>query len=322
MVMFLARFRYRATCSSRSFSSVSKPLSSLLGALGHTPHHEPAGLHPLVQPLAKTGDGDVLGLLRWPLTDGEVHVVRTTPQASDENSVDDFTVRSFGTIGQFSRRAAVEEDCPATGADKEILAAAADATLAAGGTPYSAGELAASRLRAPQFLLMRVGPFADVWEEVARGQLAKGDETAALIAAERSSALNPGWGCCMYLQAQLMGGLGRTEEQRDLSLGALESPFWTLGAPLTEVLAAAQVTHLGDDFRAIIRAMEDKVREQQGAPPRSSTELAMLRAMDTLDEVVRLNGRWDDVRQEVASALREAGCDEAAEVVVEGGSYS
>ena len=48
--------------------------------------------------------------------------------------------------------------------------------------------LAASRLGAPHFLLMRVGPFADVWEGVARGQLAKGDETAALIAAAQRAA--------------------------------------------------------------------------------------------------------------------------------------
>ena len=129
--------------------------------------------------------------------------------------------------------------------------------------------------------------------------------------AERASSLNPGWGCCVYSQSVLMGKLGRGEEQRDLALSALESPFWTIGAPLADALAAAQLSHI-DDLRGLVRAMEDKVREQQKAPPRTDKELALLRATDALDEVVRTLGSWDDARPAVAAALREAGLDEHA----------
>ena len=148
---------------------------------------------------------------------------------------------------------------------------------------------------------------------MAHARLDKGDVTAALIAAERATSLNAGWGCCVYLQAQLMAKLGREEEQRDLALSALEAPFWTLGAPLAEVMAAAQLSHV-DDLRALVRAMEDKVREQQNAAPRTPSELAMLRVLDSLDTVVRTRSAWDDVREPVASALREAGMEEAARV--------
>ena len=60
-----------------------------------------------------------------------------------------------------------------------MIEMAAAAAVEAGGTAYTAGELAASRLRSSQFLLLRVGPFPDVWEDIARAQLAKwtdGDE--------------------------------------------------------------------------------------------------------------------------------------------------
>ena len=110
-----------------------------------------------------------------------------------------------------------------------------------------------------------------------------------------------------------MEKLGRTEEQRDLALAALESPFWTLGAPLREVMGAAQLSHI-EDLRALVRTMEDKVREQQNAPPRSAHELALMRATDALDEVVRTQGSWDEVRPTVAKALQEAELHEAAAV--------
>ena len=99
--------------------------------------------------------------------------------------------------------------------------------------------LAASKLRLEHFLLLRVGPFADVWEAVARAHLAKGDETAAFVAAERSTELNPGWGNGAWLQAELLASLGRHEERRDMALAALEAPYWTIGAPVATVPAAA-----------------------------------------------------------------------------------
>lgn len=304
----------------RFCSSPTGGLTSLLKALGHEPCDPAArrGLHPLIEPLAQTASGDVLGLMRWPLQDGTVHIVQTRSQdnvpGGDESlRIRALTVRPCGSVAQFARRAAAEADNGPLPQRAGIIAAAGEATLAASGKPYTAGELAESRLRLPQFLLMRVGPFADAWEDLAWSQLEKGDTTAALVAGERASALNPGWGCTLYLQSRLMEKLGRTEEQRDLALAALESPFWTLGAPLREVMGAAQLSHI-EDLRALVRTMEDKVREQQNAPPRSAHELALMRATDALDEVVRTQGSWDEVRPTVAKALQEAELHEAAAV--------
>jgi hypothetical protein len=341
-------------------------LAALLRAQGHAPCGSRAGLHPLVVPLATDTRGDVLGLLKWPLaSESQLSVVRTRRQGEGGgDGVAALNVVPCGTPAQYARRAAVEADHAADAASGAVVVAAADAAVEAGGVPYAAGELSASRLGVPHFLLTRVGPFADIWTTVARAQLAKGDATAALIAAERATALNPGWACCVWLQATLMGELGRHEEQRDLSLAALEAPFWMLGAPLREALAAAQLSHVRtitartlctdfplhpahdgpptasrargtsmrtaslltegvslcgaplqvDDLRELVRAMEDKVREQQRAPPRTTEELALLAACDALDEVVRTDGSWDAARPTVAAALRAAKLEQAAAI--------
>ena len=307
----------RRFSASALVSTEVRALQALMRAQGHLPCESTsrAGLHPLVVPLANTESGEVLGLVRWPAQDGGLTIVRTRSQAGHADvDVTSLSLQPCGSPAQFARRAAVEADMATE--DKlsaSIMSAATEATIEAGGEPYVAGEFASTRLGANQFMLMRVGPFADVWESIARGQMEKGDETAALVAAERASSLNPGWGRCVYLQSVLMGSLGRSEEQRDLALSALEAPFWTLGSPLREVLGAAQLSHV-EDLRGLVRAMEDKVREQQNAPPRTAEELAFLRALDALDEVVRTEGLWDDARPVVAAELRKAGLHDAAAI--------
>lgn len=316
----------RALSSSASSAAASAlvrtntaALQALMAAQGHVPCDATrrSGLHPLVVPLATTGGGDVLGLLRWPVQADALTVVRTRPQQQGITSLHSWSLQPCGSPAQYARRVAVEADAAASSAnaakDSSLIGVAAAATVEAGGDPYRSGELAASRLGLLHYLLVRVGPFTDVWESVAHGQLAKGDETAALIAAERSSSLNPGWGCSVYLQSTLMGRLGRRDEQRDLALSALEAPFWTLGSPLNEAKAAAQVSHF-ENLRQVVRGMEDTVRQQQNAPPRTAEELALLRALDALDEVVRTEGLWDDARPLVARSLREAGLDAAAAI--------
>lgn len=278
------------------------------------------GLHPLVVPLARAepsscvGSGGVLGLLHWPLRKGRSEVVvSTNAQAvDDEVDIDSLTVRPLGTIAQYARRVAIETD--AGGGDAELVRAASDACVEAGGKAYEPGEFAASKLKLPQFLLLKVGTgLPDVWAQLAQLQLERGDETAALVAVERGSANNPGWGCCLWEQAKLMGRLGRIEERRDLALAALEAPYWTLGAPVEEALRAANLEHV-PDLRALMRQQEEQVRQQQLAPPRSTRELAELEVIELLDETVRTRGRWDDVRKPVAEALSRGAFEADAEI--------
>lgn len=297
---------------------VARPALSSLLSLQRGAPVEPIstkGLHPLVEPFARsTSGGTVLGLLRWPLgKDQSEVVVRTQAQVAGEDiSTASLNLQPLGTLAQFARRAAIEAD--ANGADESLIRAASAACVEAGGKAYEAGEYARSKLKLSQFILLNAGTaFPDVWAELARYQLERGNETTALVAAERGSASNPGWGCCLWEQAKLMDLLGRAEERRDLALAALETPYWTLNAPLPEVMRAANLEHIGD-LRALMRAQEDALRTQQMAPPRSARELALLEAMGLLDETVRRDGRWDACRPLVASALERGAFESDAAV--------
>ena len=221
------------------------------------------GLHPLVVPLAASTCGKILWALALAGTGGraERRLARERQDGNPEKHAATLMLQPCGTPAQYARRLAVEADLAADSTSAEIIAAPRSYHIEAGGVPYGAGELAASKMQVPHFLLTRVGPFTDVWEGIVTNQLAKGDQTAALIACERATALNPGWGCCAYMHSTLMGSLGRTDEQRDLALSALEAPFWTLGVPMADVMAAAQLSHV-DDLRGLVRAMEDKERSK------------------------------------------------------------
>ena len=83
--------------------------------------------------------------------------------------------------------------------------------------------------------------------------------------------------------------------------------------PGVQVQRAAQLEHI-PDVHAVFKDMEEKLREQQGAPDRTAQESALLTASELLDTVVKEAGRWDVVRPQLAAALEEAGLTEAAQL--------
>jgi len=92
-----------------------------------------------------------------------------------------------------------------------------------------------------------------------------------------------------------------------------QMPYWTLGAPVQEVMRAANLEHV-PNLRELMRTQEEMVRKQQMAPPRSARELALLDVMDLLDETVRLDGRWDNVRPGVVDALEQGAYETDAQI--------
>ena len=168
----------RAGVSARSASFVrslssnipgATQLAALLKAQGHAvcdPTHR-QGLHPLVMPLASATDGkEVIGVLRWPSFADEHVVVRTDrqPLHFEEGKAELSTLhlQPFGSLPQYARRAAAEAD--AASGCAEVIEAAAEVSGALTTPAYTAGELGATKLTLDQFLLLRVGPFPDVWE--------------------------------------------------------------------------------------------------------------------------------------------------------------
>lgn len=60
--------------------------------------------------------------------------------------------------------------------------------------------------------------------------------------------------------------------------------------------------------------LQEELREQQDAPPRSAKEIALLRAHEAMDGVVKNRGRWDIVKPVVAQSLEEAGLPDIASI--------
>ena len=164
----------RPVASSRSVST-TVPGAAQLAALFKEQGHslcDPAqrqGLHPLVLPIAAMQEGNgVLGVLRWPsFGEAEHVVVRTERQPLDlpdgAASLASLTLQPFGSLSQYARRAAAEAES-AGGSVEATVSAAAELCAALSAPAYSAGELGASKLTLDQYLLLRVGPFPDVWE--------------------------------------------------------------------------------------------------------------------------------------------------------------
>ena len=68
------------------------------------------------------------------------------------------------------------------------------------------------------------------------------------------------------------------------------------------------------DIFELLEQMDDKLRDQQDAPPRSAKELALMRATKAMNDVVKRRGSWDAARPVVAVALEEAGLSDAAQI--------
>jgi len=276
---------------------------------GSGPRISRRGLHPLVTPLSESEDGTVLGSLIWPLAEpASLVMVRRGGHYAER----------LGTPAHVARRAALEADAAGGEGAAEQVSLFSTAAVAAGGLPYERGALAQSKLSFDQFLLLRVGPLVDAWSRLARERVSRGEATAGLIAAERASARNPGWGCCLWSQASLLRDLNRLEEARDIALSTLETPFWTIGADVREVQEVARLGHV-PDVRAMMREVEAHGNKKQGLPPPSAQEHARDTAFDMMDAVVARRGEWDEIRPTLAAHLRTAGLLAHAEVVADAG---
>lgn len=243
------------------------------------PSAERRAMHPHVVPLARDpASGQVTSLLRLPF-------------ASKGDMLP--LVRSDGATGltlvapgaqQYLHRCGVEADEAGDGALR-------DATLAcvnASGQVYQKGDIAKHTPKLPleKYLAVKVGVFPDVYEAIANSHMDRGDATAALIAAERSTKLQTGWGRPHLFQSRLYRVFGREQESRDSARLALMMPLWSLGdVDLHEVAQEAGTTDI-EAWQAKILELSHSAREveiQQGT--RTEEEAALERAEHLMNGV-------------------------------------
>ena len=305
-------------------------LNALAGVLSLQPGFqelgpdERKGVHPLMVPLAlapKTGE--VSGVLAVP---GAVDVdpVRFVPVTT--------VGRALRPLGEncvsAAKRALIELDLSgAESADAAIAAAAAD------GIVYQRGEAsvplgkagAAAGLAA--YILPKVGPFADIYERLAKMHLDKGSEASALVTCERAQRAFSEWGSPYAFHAHVQKKFGRADEARDIARLALSKPLWSLGqfaAPET-LVALTEMAKYGApepsrEWYASVMHLEqgaEPYRMPNGAsmgfqrPSLKESEFVM--ALPFLDPDVH---SWDSICEELAACFESEGRKDLAQLVL------
>lgn len=264
------------------------------------PGAERRTMHPHVIPLARNAtSGEVTSLLRLPFASkGDMlPLVRTAGQTA-------LTLVAPGAQ-QYLHRCAAE-------ADESGDAALQEATLAcvnACGHVYQTGDIAKQTPKLPleKYLAVKVGVFPDIYEFIANAHAERGDITAALIAAERSTKLQHGWGRPHVFQSRLYRRYGREQESRDSARLALMMPLWSLGdMELRQVAQEAGTTDI-EAWQAKILELSSSAREveiQQGT--RTEEEAALERAENLMNAVcLGTYSAWDDIRDRLADIYIE-----------------
>lgn len=276
---------------------------------------EDASLHPLLVPLTvRADDGEVTGLLRWPGAGGggsKMPVVRTCASGRQLELLADCTEH-------YIAKAAVLADVEGAANAAELAALAEQAI----GFEYAAGTAAASPGGVPGYLVTKVGPFLDEYQQLAQRHADKGSEESALITCERTQRAFQAWGAPYAFHSRMLRRYSRGEEARDLARFAIGQPLWTLGGDdLVELcgLAKSSQTELASQLRdkADGKLSEEDLKMQNGMEKRSPQQIAKDRASYLLDLVVAAPDEysWQSVREELATRYREADMNSIAAFV-------
>ncbi|KAL3822882.1 hypothetical protein ACHAXA_006246 [Cyclostephanos tholiformis] len=193
--------------------------------------------------------------------------------------------------------------------------------------PYVTGSVAKLGYGLDKYVLLRVGPFPDLYETMSNNHLMKGDLESSLIAAEACNGKFGGrFGSTFTFYAKLLGSLSprRDEECRDAARMTLRMPLPTLGLKRGDYVEVARMAGYastdddGDFAMAKMLEMYEKIREHEGND-NSGDKTPKQKAIEDADyvlDVACLTGRgYGNVRAEVAAIYREAGMEEDARFV-------
>ena len=178
--------------------------------------------------------------------------------------------------------------------------------------------------------MLRVGPFADIYENLALGHAEKGDESSSLISAEAANNKITGFASTFLFYARLLDSFpNRSEETRDAARMCLRMPLSSIGISEEEFKEVAVLGQIADEsdstqeVMAKLQAMYEKIKEhekEQENDPRSqggkTIEQAAIEEANYLLDVVSLTGgKWSEVRPKLAEIYKSVGRDDLADFV-------
>ena len=194
--------------------------------------------------------------------------------------------------------------------------------------PYEKGAVEKLGYGVDKYVLLRVGPFADLYQTMAEQHAAKGDEQSSLISAEACNSKLAGFGSNFLYYAQLLSKFpNREEEARDAARMCLRMPLPTIGLTLDDfcqVAILSQAADKGDSPKEALpklRALYEKMREVEKeenigqADGKTLEQMAIDEANVILDQAVLDGLSWGEVRPMVAEKFRKVGREDFARFV-------
>lgn len=271
-------------------------------------------LHPYLFPIAQSqSTSNLLCAYRNPSTE-ESNKEHPWPIVETRVGSPGFSLLSLQSEDLMRRIAA---HCDASN-DAEGLALYNDDTT----LPFAPGSVAQLGYGLDKYILLRVGPFPDLYQAMAQQHT---DEQSSLIAAEAANAKLGGFASNFLYYAQLLASWQhREEEARDAARQCLRLPLPTIGweeEDWKQVAVLGQMAKEGDSLEVCRRGMKEmyeKIREaeKEENPTGRTVEQAKLEEINALlDQTALAGAPWSSVRPQLIESFREIGRDEMASFV-------
>lgn len=213
-------------------------------------------------------------------------------------------------------------ECDFSGENSELIDVYNDG-LGNEAEPYEPGSVEKLGYGVDKYVLLKVGPFADIYESLALGHAKKNDESSALISAEAANNKISGFASTFLFYAKLLSSFpNREAEVRDAARICLRLPLPSIGLSIDEFREVAILGKIADDsdtdeeVMAKLQIMYEKIREhEQDEDPRSQAskspeQAALDEANYLLDRVALSGGKWSKVRPELAKIYKSVGRDD------------
>mmetsp|Transcript_10922 Transcript_10922/g.16362 ORF Transcript_10922/g.16362 Transcript_10922/m.16362 type:complete len:397 (-) Transcript_10922:38-1228(-) len=197
-------------------------------------------------------------------------------------------------------------------------------------SPYEPGSVEKLGYGVQKYVLLRVGPFPDLYEEMSAQHIARGDESSALIAAESANGKFTGFGSLFARYAKLLSSFpNREEEARDAARICLRVPLSSSGLTMDDFASISLLAGLceeGDSTEEAIAKMQvmyEKIREhekeEEGTPNQASGKTPEQSALDEatylLDRTAMAGAKWATIRSELADIYEGAEKSDMAKFV-------
>lgn len=179
-----------------------------------------------------------------------------------------------------------------------------------------------------KYVLLRVGPFPDIYESLAKGHAQKKDESSALISAEAANNKISGFASTFLFYAKLLSSFpNRDEEARDAARMCLRLPLPSIGLSIDDFRDVAVLGKLAEaadsdeEVMAKLLSMYEKIREhEQDEDPRSAAsktpeQAAFDEANYLLDRTALSGAKWSAIRPKLAEIYKSVGREDMANFV-------